>query len=211
MKWNKTVIPLLLIAITTLAQQTGLVGTVVGITDGDTLTVLDADKRQHKIRLEGIDAPESNQPFGTQAKKALSGKAFGKTVRVQITGTDKYGRSLGYVFVGKNHVNQELVNEGFAWHYKQYNGDPDLAAAENAAKSARRGLWRDDVPQPPWDFRNPKKGGETTPVGTVFVTASGDRYHREGCRSLAKSKKPMSLVDAKKSGYQPCKLCNPSD
>src|SRR5437879_452638 len=84
-----------------------IAGNVVGVTDGDTITVLDSEKVTHKIRLEGIDAPESGQAFGTQAKKALSDKIFGKSVIVEDTGRDRYGRTLGDVYVEKHHVNLE--------------------------------------------------------------------------------------------------------
>src|SRR5262245_49647838 len=86
-----------------------IAGKVVGVTDGDTITLLDSEKRTHKIRLEGIDAPETGQAFGTQAKKVLSDKVFGKEVTIEDMGPDKYGRTLGHVYVEHRHVNLELV------------------------------------------------------------------------------------------------------
>src|SRR5260221_14155880 len=105
---SRAALLILLLPLAALAQRaTTLTGKVVGVTDGDTITVLDAEKHQHKVRLEGIDAPESGQPFGTQAKKALSDKVFGKEVSVKETGKDKYGRTLGHVYVGKQNINRE--------------------------------------------------------------------------------------------------------
>jgi endonuclease YncB( thermonuclease family) len=200
-----------------------LIGKTVGVTDGDTISVLDAEKRQHKVRLEGIDAPESAQPFGTQAKKALSEKVFGKEITVKETGKDKYGRTLGHVYVSKQHVNRELIEEGFAWHYKEYNRDPNFAAAENEARAAKRGLWRDGVPTPPWDYRHAPKmaanakpkvtrtsaSDQTTP--TVYITDTGKKYHRDRYNSLSRSKHAVSLADAHSRGLGPCKICKPPE
>lgn len=212
---SRAILLILLLPLAALAQRaTTLTGKVVGVTDGDTITVLDAEKRQHKVRLEGIDAPESGQPFGTQAKKALSDKVFGKEITVKETGKDRYGRTLGHVYVGKQHVNRELVSEGFAWHYKEYNSDRDLASAENEARAAKRGLWRDDVPTAPWDFRHPKVTAKAKPAPeqgtpTVYITDTGEKYHRDFCSSLSRSKHAVSLADAQSRGLGPCKNCKP--
>jgi endonuclease YncB( thermonuclease family) len=109
-----------------------LVGQVVGVSDGDTITVLDATKRQHKVRLEGIDAPESHQAWGTRAKQELSKKVYLQHVRVVDTGRDKYGRTLGHVYVGPLWVNLDMIASGFAWHYAEYNNEAELASAEVA-------------------------------------------------------------------------------
>lgn len=133
-------------------------GKVVGISDGDTIVVLDANRVQHKIRLQGIDAPESSQAFGQKSKAALGEKIHEKDVVVKWTKKDRYDRMLGEVFFGKRFINLEMVKDGWAWHYKQYSSSPELAAAENAARSAKRGLWADPNPTPPWDYRkqNPR-------------------------------------------------------
>ncbi|MCC7421744.1 MAG: thermonuclease family protein [Planctomycetaceae bacterium] len=130
-----------------------LTGRVVGVTDDDTITVLDADKVQHKIRHEGIDAPESKQAFGTKAKQALSDRVFGKDVRVEWKERDRYKRIPGHVYAGEDHVNLSMVRDGFAWHFKRYNKDQKLADAEVEAREAGRGLWADKEPVPPWEFR----------------------------------------------------------
>src|SRR5215475_14768406 len=95
-----------------------ITGKVVGVSDGDTITVLDASNQQHKIRLEGIDAPESNQDFGSRAKQSLSDLVFGKTVTVTSEAKDMYGRVLGDVTVDGKNVNLEQVRRGMAWFYR---------------------------------------------------------------------------------------------
>ena len=137
-------------------------GDVVAVADGDTITVLDAGKVQHKIRLTGIDAPEKKQPFGNRSKQSLSDMVFNKTVTVESDKRDRYGRELGKVLAGGKDVNLEQVRAGFAWHYKAYertqpaNDRQAYAAAENEAKAAKRGLWVDADPTPPWEWRHRK-------------------------------------------------------
>ncbi len=97
------------------------------------LFVLTKDNKQIKIRLEGIDCPESNQDFGNRAKQAVSELCFGKEVEIVKSGVDRYGRTLGYVIVGKLNVNKELLKQGLAWHYKYYNKDEELAKLEHTA------------------------------------------------------------------------------
>ena len=127
-------------------------GKVVGVTDGDTLTILDG-KSQHKIRLEGIDAPEGGQAFGSKAKQRLSDKVFGKQARIEWRTTDRYGRILGNVIVGGHWINKELVDEGYSWHFKKYSDSVVLAEAENNARKQKLGLWGDSGPFAPWEFR----------------------------------------------------------
>lgn len=139
-----------------------ITGNVVGVADGDTITVLDADRVQHKIRLTGIDAPEKKQPFGNRSKQSLGDMVFNKTVTVETDKRDRYGRELGKVLVGGKDVNLEQVRVGLAWHYKAYERTQSTtdrqayADAENEAKAAKRGLWVDADPIPPWEWRHPK-------------------------------------------------------
>jgi endonuclease YncB( thermonuclease family) len=132
-----------------------LAGRVVGVADGDTLTVLTAEKRQVRARLAGIDAPERRQPYGTRARQALSALAFGRSALVVVEDTDRYGRSVGRVRVGGRDVNAEMVRRGAAWVYVRYNRDPALVPLEAEARAARRGLWA--LPEaerpPPWEWR----------------------------------------------------------
>ncbi len=131
------------------ASANTISGRIFGIADGDTVTVLDAQHVQHKIRLAGIDAPEKSQPFGNQSKQSLSDLAFDKTVVVEADKRDRYGREVGKVLVNGRDVNLIQVERGMAWHYKAYAGEQSIndralyEAAEAAARTARRGLWRD--------------------------------------------------------------------
>lgn len=134
-----------------------LVGKVVGVHDGDTITLLVAGKTQYKIRLDGIDAPELKQDFGQRAKEALSALCFGKGVRVKTIGTDRYGRTLGTVYVNGADVNRRMVADGFAWHYVKYSDSQSLASAEAAAREKKLGLWHDRDPAAPWDWRATQK------------------------------------------------------
>lgn len=140
-----------------------LTGRVIRIADGDTVTVLDATNTQHRIRLQGIDAPESHQAFGTQSKKSLSDMIFDKDVSVIYDKTDQYGRLVGKILLNGKDVNLEQVKAGMAWHYKEYEReqspeDRDLyARAEDEARSARRGLWVDANPTEPGEFRRDEK------------------------------------------------------
>jgi endonuclease YncB( thermonuclease family) len=181
-------------------------GKVVGVTDGDTITVLH-DRRPYKIRLEGIDAPESGQAFGTKAKQVLSAKIFGKEVKVVWKSRDKYKRILGHIYLDDRWINKELVEEGFAWHYVRYSKDKDLAKAEKDAKAGKKGLWTDPSPIPPWDYRKGKTDQPDDP-DTVYVTASGKKYHRANCKYVAKSKIAISLKEAQ-ARYEPCTVCKP--
>jgi micrococcal nuclease len=126
---------------------------VVGVFDGDSITVLTVDMARVKIRLDGIDAPEAKQAFGAKAKAALSNLVFGKQVIVHSQGNDRYKRILGRVIVGEVDVNLKMVEDGFAWHYTAYSKEPALATAQTEARTAKRGLWIDVAPIPTWDFR----------------------------------------------------------
>lgn len=127
-------------------------GRVVGITDGDTITVRTAAGTL-KIRLAGIDAPEKRQPYGSKAKEALGKMLAGREVRLIDEGKDVYGRTLARVIAGGIDVNAAMVRQGYAWHFVKYDKSADLAAAEREARKAKRGLWADDSPVPPWTFR----------------------------------------------------------
>lgn len=132
-------------------------GRVVGITDGDTVRVL-RDGVAVKIRLHGIDAPESGQPFGTKSKTFLSSAIAGKTVTVIEHDTDRYGRTIGEIICDEANINHGSVDAGMAWWYRQYaKDDSELAAAEQRAKAGGRGLWADPKPIPPWEWRRGRR------------------------------------------------------
>lgn len=137
-----------------------LKGTVVSVADGDTVTVLDAQKQSHKIRLAFIDAPERNQPYGQRARQALAEKVYRHEVQVDIYEVDRYGREVGRIRIDKRDINLSLVLEGYAWHYRYYaekgqdrHSFNEYEAAQELARQEKRGLWRDENPIPPWEFR----------------------------------------------------------
>jgi endonuclease YncB( thermonuclease family) len=153
------VVAVILLMLASTANAETIIGRVVSVADGDTITVLDADKVQHKIRLAGIDAPEKKQAFGNRSKESLSDLAFDKTVNVETSKRDRYGRQIGKVLVNGQDVNLVQVERGMAWFYRQYQREQSpndqrlYEAAEYAAKAEKRGLWRDADPVPPWEFR----------------------------------------------------------
>jgi len=127
------------------------------IADGDTLTILTSSSQQKKVRLAGIDTPERKQPFGNRAKQALSKLAFQKQALVEIETKDRYGRTVGIVFIGSKNLNAELVKQGMAWVYRKYNKDKVLYELETKAKDEKRGLWLEENPIPPWEWRRGKR------------------------------------------------------
>lgn len=149
-------------------------GTVVGVSDGDTLTVLTNDKKQIKIRLTEIDAPEKAQAFGQQSKQSLSDMCFGKDAVINDKGQDRYKRVLGRVTCAGVDANAEQVKLGLAWAYTQYLTDQSIAQLEAAAKASRIGLWADENPTPPWEFRHSGKVSKASkPSVKSDLTSSG--------------------------------------
>ena len=129
---------------------------VVGVKDGDTFVVLN-EKKEIVVRLEHIDAPEKNQPFGNKAKQFASDFCFGKTVVVIGNGKkDRNGRWIGEIFNNNQNLNKELVRNGLAWHYKRYSKSANYADLETAARKKKIGLWRDKDPVAPWNWRKSK-------------------------------------------------------
>lgn len=148
------------------ASADTLTGHVVGVTDGDTITLLDASREQHKIRLAGIDAPEKKQAFGQRSKEALSDLAFDKDLTVEWSKKDRYGRVIGKLINKRGQdLNLEQVRSGLAWHYKKYEKEQSpedrrlYAAAEDAARAKRVGVWSEPNPVAPWDYRKEKRNG----------------------------------------------------
>ena len=140
-------------------HRTPFRGKVVGVSDGDTITVLDGTTRV-KVRLNGVDCPERGQAFGARAKQLTSELAFGKTVTVRPFGKDRYDRVLGEVVLPDGRVlNEELVAAGMAWHYTRYSKDATLARLERRAREARVGVWSDARPVAPWEFRAMQRRG----------------------------------------------------
>lgn len=211
-------------------------GQVVGVVDGDSLRVMH-NERAEQVRLKGIDCPERGQAFGQRAKQATSDLAFGQKVRVQSTGKDRYGRTLGTVGLpdGKN-LNYELVRQGWCWWYRKYApSDTELEALEQAARKARIGLWVDPAPIPPWEFRKTqRKPVPKTPrldsqraqdslkdpadraSGQTFSGIIGNqqsrRYHRPDCPNygqiaVTNRVEFTSVAEAEQAGYRVAGNC----
>jgi endonuclease YncB( thermonuclease family) len=142
------------------AKAEVLIGTVVGISDGDTITVLNANKTEHKVRLMGIDAPEKSQDFGAASKQALSNYIYQREVTVDYKKLDKYKRIVGKVILDKQDICLAMISDGMAWHYKDYDkeqskNDRDLySQAELKAREAKLGLWQDNKAIEPSAFRH---------------------------------------------------------
>ncbi|WP_324883948.1 thermonuclease family protein [Polaromonas sp.] len=160
----------LILAIGSLVASAGTItGKVVGVTDGDTLTVLDANDQQFKIRLSGIDAPERGQPFGNRAKESLSEMVFNKQVVIEFSKEDRYRRKVGKVQHEGTDVNLEQVKKGMAWHYTAYAKEQApadreaYASAEAEARAQRRGLWREPIQAAPWEIRRIKAAVREVP------------------------------------------------
>jgi endonuclease YncB( thermonuclease family) len=154
-----------LLCLSASAQPQTIIGKVVGVSDGDTITVLDASKRQHKVRLDGIDAPESSQDWGSRSKQSLSDMVFGKTVTVTSRKKDRYGCVLGKVTLDGKDINKEQIERGMAWFNWPYEGELPANVAVPykltymLARQKKLGLWADASPVPPWEFR---QSGKTT-------------------------------------------------
>lgn len=145
---------LLFSALISQSAHAALTGFVVGVADGDTLTVLDVAKRQHRIRLAGVDAPEKAQAFGTRSSQSLSELCYGKQAKVFDTTEDRYGRTVGTVICDGVDANAAQVERGMAWVYRQYAPrNSPLYRLESRARDERIGLWRDAKPVEPWLFR----------------------------------------------------------
>ena len=134
-------------------------GTVVGISDGDTLTLLDANKTQYRIRLDGIDAPERTQPYGQRARQSLATLAHRRVASANCPKVDRYGRAVCRVIIDGVDVGLEQIRRGYAWHYVKYAHEQRAtdrerySRAESDARSASIGLWSFSDPIPPWDYR----------------------------------------------------------
>lgn len=155
---------LCLLTVSLFANAETYTGRVVGVTDGDTVTVLDSSNTQHKVRLAGIDAPEKKQAFGQASKQNLSNLVYDKTVTIETAKRDRYQREVGKVIINGRDANLKQIEAGLAWHYKKYANEQSsvdqqtYAAAEVQAQQGRRGLWNEANPTPPWDYRHQKKG-----------------------------------------------------
>jgi endonuclease YncB( thermonuclease family) len=198
-------------------------GKVVGIADGDTISVLRAGKAV-KVRLHSVDTPEKAQAFGTQARQFTSELAFQQTVTVLVQTTDQYGRLVGDILLpdGRN-LNQELVKAGMAWWYRPYApNDTVLAQLEAEARTAKRGLWAEAQPVPPWQWRKgarqgahapaPAAAGTPPPEGPIVGNQHSHIYHWAGCPDYdtvsARNRITFASREAAEAaGYRAAKNC----
>jgi micrococcal nuclease len=143
-------------------------GLVRAVYDGDTVLLATREDSRLKVRLYGIDAPETakrdspGQPFGEIARRTLMYKIMGRQVSAEIMDMDRYSRTVAVIRYAGRDINREMVTEGLAWAYRQYLQGPyasEYIDAEEAARARHKGLWRDDNPQPPWEFRHFQESG----------------------------------------------------
>ena len=202
-------------------------GKVVSVTDGDTIKVLH-DGKEEKIRLYGIDTPEKGQDFGKKAQELTGSLVAGKIVEVQQKDIDRYGRIVGLVSVDGDSLSELIINNGYAWVYKQYCKEDfcsEWIKAEEVARSQKKGMWSDPHIIPPWEWRHQGEK-RTSPVvlassvgqridsasGSYHGNVSSHKFHRPGCR-VYDCNNCIALFgsrdEAISAGYVPCKLCNP--
>ena len=136
-------------------SQTTYSGKVVGIKDGDTVVVLDSLNNQTTLRLAEVDCPEKNQPFGTKSKQFTSDQIYLKAIKYVVTATDRYGRSIAIIYydTDNKYLSAEIIKAGMGWHYKRYSTSKELALFEDNAKKNKIGLWIENNPFEPWEWR----------------------------------------------------------
>ena len=166
-RWLALLLPLLLTlpacgeAKSTYSAETAAqpAGRVIKVADGDTVTILSADTQKQRIRLAEIDTPERGQPWGNNAKRALSSMVYGRDISLKVLDIDRYGRVVATVYVDGLDVNAELVRQGHAWVYRQYLKRPELIQIEDDARANHRGLWAlpESERMPPWQWRKLKR------------------------------------------------------
>jgi endonuclease YncB( thermonuclease family) len=195
------------------ALAANFVAKVVGVSDGDTLTVLTAEKQGVKLRLHGIDAPEAGQGFGSRAKQAASELAFGEPVTVRPVELDRYGRTVAEVILpdGRS-LNHEMVRNGMAWWHRTYAPtDFALASLEAEAKAAKRGLWAQAGAVPPWEWR---KGQGKSAIHEIIGNRRSHVFHVSNRPSVARMRESNRVVfqtarEAEAAGYRSAGDCRP--
>lgn len=196
-------------------------GKVINVHDGDTVTVLDQNNKKFHIRLQGIDAPELKQTYGSVSQQNLSRLVLGKEVSIFWTKVDKYRRTVGTIKIDGRDMNIEQVKAGLAWHFKKYQDEQEpqdrltYAAAEQHARAAKLGLWQDANPTAPGDWRQEvkaKRWGPPPPEGTIVGNSNSKKYHRPDCsgyRDMAEKNRVFfkSVEEAEAAGYKRAGNC----
>jgi micrococcal nuclease len=171
----------ILLALPAIAADGRFTGKVIGIADGDTIEVL-RDRQPVKVRLNGIDAPEKDQAFGTKARQFVSSLAFSQVVTVVELGKVRYDRTIADVVLADGRVlNREVVRAGFAWWFRRYSTDASLGELEAEARAAKRGLWADPHPVPPWEWRQAQRAAPVPSTSPVIGNRRSGIYHRSDC------------------------------
>lgn len=211
-------------------------GICVGVADGDTISVMNGGKGI-KLRVYGVDCPEGGQPFGKRAKAFTSDKVYGKQVTVATKAMDRYGRTVAMVYVAGESLGQSLIENGLAWVYAAYCAEPERtqwSSLEEAARTARLGLWEQPDAIPPWQWRKEKRQGKSiasptalrSPIRNVhYIESIGPSrelyygnvrsrvFHRETCGGLKGctncAQEFTSRSQAIEARYNPCGWCNP--
>ena len=211
---RKYLLSFLLYISTICVHAQSIQGKLIAIDDGDTFTLLDANKVQYKIRLNAIDCPEKGQEFSKKAKDFSYQFCAGKMVVAQLLNTDKYGRHIANVTVNGRSLNEALLINGLAWHYKKYSSDENLAALENTARKNRIHIWSLNNPMAPWIFRHRGELQILDPLGPgqVYICQSkgAKTYHNKMCQGLSKCSKgvkQIALSEAQQSGKNECGYC----
>lgn len=211
-------------AVVTNNVQLVIEGKVINVHDGDTVTVLDQNNKKFHIRLQGIDAPELKQAFGTVSQQNLSQMVLGKQVSIFWNKVDKYRRTVGTIRIDGQDMNVEQVKAGLAWHFKKYADEQEpgdritYAAAEQQARAAKLGLWQDPNPTVPGDWRQEvkaKRWGPPPPEGTIVGNRNSKKYQRPDCSGYRDTSEKnrvffKSVEEAEAAGYKRAGNC-PAD
>lgn len=196
-------------------------GKVINVHDGDTITVLNQSNENFHIRLQGIDAPELKQEFGSVSQQNLSRLVLGKQVTIYWTKIDKYRRIVGTIMLDGHDMNIEQIRAGLAWHFKKYEDEQEpldrrtYSAAEQQARAAKLGLWQDPDPTAPGDWRQgvkTKRWGPPPPEGTIIGNSNSKKYHRPDCsgyRDMAERNRVFfkNVEEAEAAGYKRAGNC----
>ena len=196
----------LLVATSQLRAET-IVGTCTNVSDGDTLTLSLADGSQRTIRLYGIDAPEKQQEFGDSARERLAELVLEQQLTADVRGTDRYGRSLARIYSGDIDINLSLVQQGYAWHYVVYApNDFDLAEAEALAAANHLGLWQQEKPIAPWEYRKGERPAAPNPHHHPYWVTESGTIHNARCKYFGVTQKGQ-YISIPPADTANCKLC----
>lgn len=189
---------------------------VTGVVDGDTIHVADDRGASMTIRVEGIDCPESGQPYGGVARRFTRAELFDRRVQIEVYDADRHGRLVARVYADGSDLSVKLLRAGFAWHYTDYSRDPALAAAEREARSAKRGLWSDASPVAPWVWRrqsresHASRGLPDAAAGPFLGNTSSRVFHAATCKNAHCRNCSVTFLTAaaaEAAGYRPAGDC----